>query len=297
MKRFIILVILSFFLLPVASAQVMRQLNTTIDVQDDGVCNAEIIFKFTDEIKEINFPFTGEIEDLTVKNGECIVKEDINKILQCKPPSPFMVGTIIITTKFSWNGLVDKRGNISFFFVDIPILWNTDEVSVIIKLPDKALLAEKVLLPISPSGYHIGSDGRRILTSWTFKNKRSGDVIPIRLYYEPISSKFIPEDLVYILIFVLILIVIVGTLFIFRKVSKKSELVLSVLNEPERLLIDIIRKEKKKQVDQRRIVSLSGFSKAKVSRIIQSLKERGIVETERIGRRNKIILKKKFMKG
>jgi len=297
MKRFMILVIFSLLLLPVASAKVMRQLNTTVDVQKDGMCNVEIIFKFTDEIKEIDFPFTGEMEELTVKNGKCIVKEDINKILQCKPPSPFMVGTITISTKFNWNGLVQKRGNISFFSMDIPILWNTDEVLVIIKLPDKTLLAEKALLPISPSGYHIGSDGRRILASWSFNDKKPGDVIPIRLYYEPLSPEFIAEDLVYILIFVLIIIVIVGTLFIFRKVSKKSELVLSVLNESERLIVDIIRKEKKKMVDQRRIVSLSGFSKAKVSRIIRSLEERGIVESERLGRRNKITLKKKFMRG
>lgn len=297
MKRFIILVILSFFLLPVASAQVMRQLDTTVDVQKDGVCNVEIIFKFTDEIKKIDFPFTGEIEDLTVKNGECVVKENINKILQCKPPSPFMVGTIKIVTNFKWNGLVERRGNISFFSMDIPILWNTEEITVLVKLPDKTLLTDEVLLPISPSGYNMGSDGRRILASWSFRHKRPGDVIPIRLYYELLSPEFITEDLVYILIFVLILIVIVGALFIFRKVSKKSELVLSVLNESERLMVDIIRKEKKKQVDQRRIVNLSGFSKAKVSRIIQSLEERGVVESKRIGRRNKITLKKKFMKG
>jgi len=62
-------------------------------------------------------------------------------------------------------------------------------------------------------------------------------------------------------------------------------------------VIDIIRKEKKKQIDQRRIVNLSAFSKAKISRIIRSLEERGIVESERIGRRNKISLKKKFMRG
>jgi len=273
----------------------MRELNTTIDVQEDGLCNAEIVFKFAD-IKEINFPFTGEIEDLNVKNGECVVQEGINKILQCRPPSPFMVGTITISTNFKWNGLVEKRGNISIFSMDIPIVWDTEEITVLVKLPDKTLLTDEVLLPISPSGYDMGSDGRKILASWSFKGKNSGDVIPIRLYYESVSHKFISDDLVYILIFILISIVIVGTLFIFRKVSKKSELVLSVLNESERLVVDVIRKEKKNQVDQRRIVNLSGFSKAKVSRVIQNLEERGIVESERIGRKNKVTLKKKFMK-
>jgi len=51
---------------------------------------------------------------------------------------------------------------------------------------------------------------------------------------------------------------------------------------------------KKEKVDQRKIVSESGFSKAKVSRIIQNLVGRGVVESERIGRKNIIKLKKHF---
>jgi uncharacterized membrane protein len=78
--------------------------------------------------------------------------------------------------------------------------------------------------------------------------------------------------------------------------KKRSRLVLSVLNESERILVEIIQNQSEEKVDQRKIVGLSGFSKAKVSRIIQSLEERGIVESERTGRKNKIKLKKKFIK-
>jgi uncharacterized membrane protein len=62
------------------------------------------------------------------------------------------------------------------------------------------------------------------------------------------------------------------------------------------MIVDIIKKENKEEVDQRRIVGESGFSKAKVSRIIQSLEERGVVESERIGRKNKIRLIRRFIK-
>ena len=54
----------------------------------------------------------------------------------------------------------------------------------------------------------------------------------------------------------------------------------------------IIKKEGKNEVDQRKIVAQVGFSKAKVSRIVQSLVGRGIVDVERVGKRNKITLKK-----
>jgi len=75
-------------------------------------------------------------------------------------------------------------------------------------------------------------------------------------------------------------------------VSRKSELILSVLNEAERIVIDIVRKQGKDKVDQRKIVAQSGFSKAKVSRIIQSLESRGVVSVEKMGRKNRITLRK-----
>lgn len=295
MKRFIILLILSLLLLPVASAQVMRQLNVSVDIQEDDLSDVEISFRFTEEIKQIDFPFSGDIQDLKTEKGECIVKKDIRNVLQCKPPSPFMVGEVTITTNFKGSGLTERRGNITYFSFDIPILWETDKVSVIVKLPDGMILTEEVLLPTSPSGVKIGSDGRRILTTWSFTDKNPGDVIPIRIYYEPLIPRPV-EKPVYGWMVALILVVVVGIIFIYRRVSKRSELILSVLNESERMIVDIIKKEGKEKVDQRKIVSLSGFSKAKVSRIIQSLVGRGVVKVERIGRRNRVSLRKIVLK-
>ena len=49
-------------------------------------------------------------------------------------------------------------------------------------------------------------------------------------------------------------------------------------------------------MNQRKIVQETNLSKAKVSRVVKSLVERGVIEVERIGRTNKLkILKKKFM--
>jgi len=291
MKRFIIIVAFSLFLLPTVSAQIMRQLNVTVDILKDDSCNIELSFRFTDKIKEVKFLFSGEIHDLRTENGKCTVKEDIGRILQCEPPSPFMVGDITVKTNFRGTGLIEKRGNISYFSFDIPMVWDTDNVLVIVKLPDGMLLTEKVLLPISPSGADIRSDGRRILATWSLSNKRYGDVIPIRIYFETTS----PERVIYLryrYLAAIAIVVVISLIYIYKRVSKRTELVLSVLNENEKIVVDIIRKEGKEKVDQRKIVALSGFSKAKVSRIIDSLVGRGVIKVERIGRRNKITLKK-----
>ena len=294
MKRFILLFILFFLVVPLVKAQKIYEFNTTVSVNEDGLSNFKMDFKFSDNIKKIDIPLNGKITDLKTENGICEIEEQLDQVISCKPESPFVVGTIKISTEFNVEGLVQKSGNISRFSLDIPILWNTDEILVKVKLPEKMGLAEKVLLPISPSGEEMRFDGRSVIITWYLYNKDPGDLIPVRIYYEPLT--FQPINISYNLGVVLILLVIfVSVILVYRKVSfKKSELVLSVLNENERTVIDVIKKEKKDKVDQRKIVSDSGFSKAKVSRIIKNLEERGIVESERIGRKNKIELKKQL---
>jgi len=301
MKRFILVLILSLLLIPSVLAKTMYQFNVTMNIEDDDSTGFKLDFKFTDDIKIVEVPLNGEITDLSSDDGKCIVKvEEVGNILSCEPPSPFMVGTIQISANFKSKGFVEKRGNISFFSIDIPVLWSLQEAYITAKLPDKTVLAEKVLLPISPSGVNIGSDGRRIITSWHFLNKNTGDLIPIRIYYEYLTPKPFIEDYSWAIISIIGIVIIFSIVVIaivFKGMSyKKSKLVFSVLNENEKMIVDIIKKENKEEVDQRRIVGESGFSKAKVSRIIQSLEERGVVESERIGRKNKIRLIRRFIK-
>ena len=49
-------------------------------------------------------------------------------------------------------------------------------------------------------------------------------------------------------------------------------------------------------VNQKIIVNDSGYSKAKVSKVLSSLKERGLVRLERIGRKNKVYIERNIEK-
>ncbi|MDI6825690.1 MAG: hypothetical protein QMD36_00625 [Candidatus Aenigmarchaeota archaeon] len=296
MKRFITFVIFTLFLYPAVSAQIMRQLNVSVDLKEDSSSNLNISYRFTEEIKKIDFPFRGKISDLNFEKGKCEVKKDTENILHCEPPSPFMVGDITLFVWFKGTGLVERQGNTTHFSFDIPILWKTDRIFVTVKLPDGMFLSDRVLLPISPSGAEKKIEGKNIITSWSFANKNPGDVIPIRIYYESIFPQPQIEYFDYRWLFAPIFILIIGLIIIYKKLPKKTELVLSVLNEGERMIVDIIRKEGKERVDQRKIVSSSGFSKAKVSRIIHSLQSRGVVDVERVGRKNRVSLRKMMLK-
>jgi hypothetical protein len=200
----------------------MRQLNVTVDNQADGSSYINISFRFTEEIKKIDFPFSGKISDLKVEKGKCEVRKELTNVLHCEPPSPYIAGETTVYAWFKGSGLTQKEGNITYFFFDIPILWNTDRVYVTVKLPDGLFLSDRVLLPLSPSGAEKKIEGKNIITSWFFINKNPGDLIPIRIYYESLFSQTFIERFDYRLVVVPIFILVIGLIIIYKKLPKKQ---------------------------------------------------------------------------
>ncbi|MCD6403346.1 MAG: winged helix-turn-helix transcriptional regulator [Candidatus Aenigmarchaeota archaeon] len=287
--------VLSFLiLLPLTHAERVRNLTFVIDIDEKNEITFDVYIRFTEELKEIRIPVPSKVEILETKGGECSYSEGIIKELVCKPPSPFMVGEISLSTKFRMKGLIKKFGNVSLFSFDIPIAYPTDNVKVEVVLPRGMFVSDAVEMPLSPSGSYSTVKEKRIIEIWEFSDKDPGDIIPIRVYYE-LSSQPI-NDFSEILTSLRVIIVVIvigfaGAIFYFsKKLREKKEEVLSILNLDEKIIVDLIRSHGGK-IDQRELVKFTDFSKAKVSRIIKDLKERGIVEVERRGRKNKVYLK------
>jgi len=296
MKRFTATLILLLLLFPIVSAQYMKKIDMNIDIDNLGNAKIDIFFKFTSKIREIDLPIEGKISEIKSDNGSCILLYQFQQVIVCKPLQPILSDELTLTLSFLAEGLVKSQGNVTLFAFDFPIMWETKEMTTTLRLPLGMALSDKIIIPTSPSYSEIGTDGRRIFIKWQFTSKNPEDIIPIRVYYEPISvqptkNKF--YSLIIIAFSILLSVIVILYLSVIRK---KPELVLSVLSEGERIIVEIIQNQQEEEVDQRKIVALSGFSKAKVSRIIQSLEERGVVETQRIGRKNKVKLKKKFVK-
>ena len=295
MKRFILIplfVILSFNL---ASGQVIKEMNVTIDMKGNDEVDMEVVFKFPAENKEARFLIPYDIQVLESEGGKCHVEEYMGSLLVCEPSSPFTVGQVITKASFNTKGMITTKQNKTSFILDIPIFHDTDMVNVEVNIPEMMVLANDDLLPLSPSGADIGSDGRRIMIDWEFTEQFSGDIIPLRIYYENLSPTNFLQLIDYRWIIFLLLVIVVGIFLIYDKLSKKSSVILSVLNEAERMIVNIIQGKGEKDIDQRILVSSSGFSKAKVSRILQSLEARGVVSIKRTGRKNRVTLKKKFV--
>jgi len=166
-----------------------------------------------------------------------------------------------------------------------------------------------------PHDGKIASDGKRILVFWERENITSGSNMEYTIFYSTPWLRDITSNISITAVTVLILLIMITIVLYIRKPKKKEmqpmenvekkgeeevkperekeipEISVSALNRDEEVLVNIIKNEGGKAY-QKVLVRNSGFSKAKVSRILKSLKERNVVEIEPVsGRENMVKLK------
>ena len=78
-------------------------------------------------------------------------------------------------------------------------------------------------------------------------------------------------------------------LFQWRITHKQAHDMLKVLPADERMIIEVLLKEKK--IEQMYLVAESGLSKVKVSRLLAKLEQRGVIEKKPLGNTNLIKLR------
>jgi predicted transcriptional regulator len=147
---------------------------------------------------------------------------------------------------------------------------------------------------ISPSGYETATDGRRILLFWNRGSLSGGQVFSANIVYEQVS--IIQGVLLgpYAQILLIGGLIGVGGL-VFYLLRKRSmlQIVMPILKDDEKRIFEAIMKHGK-VVHQKLIVRDSNYSKAKVSKVLKSLEQRGLVKLERVGRSNKVHMMKNF---
>lgn len=178
----------------------------------------------------------------------------------------------------------------SVYLIDLPV----ERVFSIIYLPETATLKTNVSNEsYNPRYGNVLSDGQHIMVYWERENVKLGDDLEFSIVYAmPLGvGSFYDVAIVVILAVVLITIIAVGYV---KRMQRESsvKVVIPLLKEDEKRIIDILTERKGKAI-QRILVRESDFSKAKVSRLVASLKERGVVDVEHLGRTNRITLKLK----
>ena len=182
------------------------------------------------------------------------------------------------------------------FTMNYPVSLPIDQAYIIIKLPENGVLAgENVTESYSPPDGNILTDGKKIMVYWERNGLAVGENLQFSVLYDmPITGGPLFNVIIVSLTLIIILVMVGITFYIKKSVKNTADIVSSVLNEDEKKVTEIIKKNGG-DVIQRNIVRETDFSKAKVSRIVKNLKDRNIVEVIPMGRKNRIGNTKDFL--
>jgi uncharacterized membrane protein len=271
----------------VAFAQISYYgIDTSLD--KNGKSYIELTIIFSEIIDNLKFNFFGKIENFTASdNARCVVKVLEVSFIDCNLSLTEANKTVKI--KFETNDFVKIAEDKFYFNGDFSLGKNIIDAVSLVKLPEGMVIVNDTIFP---KGASTMTDGRRIGVVWSIGNVSSDQALKFQVMYEP-TEKVSPLPFQQLIITVPIVAFVVA-FFVYSRVRKPKEVILSVLDDYEKKVINIITAAGG-EVNQKKVVQETNLSKAKVSRIVKNLVNRGLIEVKRLGRTNKLkLMKKKF---
>jgi uncharacterized membrane protein len=289
---FLILLLLS----STAFAQI-QYYGVDVSLDEKGKAQVKLTLTFLKPEEEFDFKIIGKIEKFGASSMgipvDCSVTSGGISYVKCKLNLTQERRTVDL--KFETKDFVRVIEDKYFFDADFSLGKNISSLFVSVKLPEGFGLVSEEKGRISfPGDVTILSDGRHHIISWRFVDLAENQSLRFYVLYERVQGPQASDLIFYITVFVVAAIAFSIFLY-FRFLRKPEKIILSVLDEFERKVFDAI-KEAGGEVNQKRVVQATNLSKAKVSRVVKSLAERGLIEIERLGRTNKLKIVKKKLK-
>jgi len=258
-----------------------------IDAQilDDRFAN----IKFTiHKVSEFSFRFYGNIRNIS-SNVNCIVE---GELISCKSENVTAINIQVL------SDVVAKAGNTYNFNIQLELKDDVSRVTSLVTLPIGMIIKDEN--EIFPSGYRTLSNGRNILVYWELENVSSTQPLGFRVKYQSIQ----PSPEIFNRFYFLILLLIIALFFVALYALKKRKVIVKkiVRVKPEKIVMEVLDEYEKKvyeivkeagKIKQNEIVEKTGFSKARVSRVLKSLAEKKLVKVEKRGRTNMVEALKK----
>ncbi len=298
MKQSTLIVSLAILLLVsmsgTASAQDIEYYGVDASIGEDLSVRNKVVFQFSELTNHFNYELSFPIYNLQASSdfefADCLVN---NKQDSATVSCDFigMTRTMnTLTLEFDTRNQIRRIDDNYQLVVDYSINNPVQRSFVIINLPEFGILAADNQSFFPTDGKTLlTADGRKIAVYWeddpTDQNQLQFSVI----YNTPNVGGPFYSFLLAALTFIVIVVMIAVAVYI-RRDRRPTDVVRSVLNSDEKRIVDILG-EHKGRAGQKILVRESDFSKAKVSRIVNSLKDRGVVSTEPIsGRENRVLL-------
>ena len=276
-----------------------QELNTYFidaDIQSSGNTKVDLILAFSEPTDkfELLLPIRIFNFNATSSAGDVVCDNELEGISLISCDLALTDAKKTLEISFESQDLVKNRRGGFFFAGDFSVKLPVRDTFVAVRIPEGMVLSEGIsggaVVPFSNS---TSTDGRKITVIWRF-DQSYNEPLSFQVFYEPgiIPGEVFGTPPLRVLV-LLSIMVGGGILLVFLKRKKKDkEVVLSVLDEFEKKVISSIETAGG-EVNQKKIVSDTNLSKAKVSKVIKRLAERGLVEIEGRGRTNIIRFSKK----
>ncbi|MBI2174114.1 MAG: hypothetical protein HYU33_02820 [Candidatus Omnitrophica bacterium] len=269
------------------------------EIMDNDNVKHLLTFKFSEPIGHIDYALDTPIYNLSFES-KFISSCSSETISRGSAISCDFIGMTseknAITLSFETKNSVKETDSFKQFSINYGIPLKINRSFVMVMLPKQIFLGkEPENESYFPSSGSTIVEGRRIKVYWEKENLSENDSLRFSVLYSPnkpfSTNDFISTpDAVFFGLAGIIVIVFIS-LIIYTRLRQGVSTISDVLNNDERKIVAILEASGGK-ILQKTIVKETGFSKAKVSRIIKSLHNRNIVSIEAVsGRENRIILK------
>ncbi|MBI2542750.1 MAG: winged helix-turn-helix transcriptional regulator [Candidatus Aenigmarchaeota archaeon] len=272
-----------------------------VDLMSGGNAKIKLTITFESPVKGFQLAVFGAVKNFNASSNsgpvDCKLESGAASIIDCKMNMTQDKRTLELN--FESADFVKKVNEKNLFSLDLSLSDNISQSSANVRLPEGYALTDTSSIPsISPPTNSIVSDGRRIIVNWNLANLTAEQPFKFQTLYEPtrnlLSGWFVFGVPGIASLGALSLLLLGGGIFFYRRMKQPKEVILSVLDDFERRVIEIIEGSNG-EINQRRVVHETNLSKAKVSRVVKRLQERGLIEVIRLGRTNKLkLIQKKF---
>ena len=265
---------------PLALAQEFYTYSIKADVLKD-IVTEEVEITFSN-ISALSYTVDGNIEDLQVYSRDGNVSFSLEK----GPQSYLVVSNLSnkghLRLTFMTDAPLSRRGDGSEALFKVRYPLDVKNFSLRLILPENSLpTSTRDVYSIFPSPAGMFIEGGRYNIVWGRQGVAKGAELAFTASFSPPKKSFIP----YILALVMLIASSAG-LLLYRR--KREELFVTGLDEDEKRVVRLLRSGK---VDQTEIQGELGFSKVKMTRVLQKLEGKGLIKKERDGRRNKVFLR------
>lgn len=265
-------------------------------IQPDGSVLHSVTLKKDVSVSEIEYSFRYSISDVRYESlyspVTCQTRVTDVSVVSCAFTEHEEYDQTNLQLQFRTSEMLRKIDDNYEFSYFMPIEGEIGRIFNIVYLPPTSTLAsEDPEDSFSPRDGKTLSDGTHIMIYWERNNLTEGEDIYFSTTYKIPVNSFL--DIGLMVIIGLVIIAGLGAFYIQTAKKRRSvEVIMPLLKGDEKTVVDIL-KQHEGSVSQKVIVRESDFSKAKVSRIVADLRERGIIDVESIGRMNKITLKER----